>query len=945
MPNDDRWDDNAMSEDDSYMNDESYDQDNGQGGWHDQAQGDHYDAAMAQAEEDQHGAALGDLAPRESRKERRRRLAMEAQAQAEQEHLQQPHQPQAHEDHGHAEADAMQGQEPVAAPKAGKFGFLKKFGKRNRPEAVAAEAAAGEEMHAAGQPVQITLPVAALIDPNMLTEYGIDPNTLASMGLDPSTLPQFDADFLTELGINPNIVIDILHRMIAAEGKGGGVEAGVGHARPKWAGRMAVIKRWAPAAAAVTGLTATGAIWFMAGGDDAKEVPTVKAEQLAGEEAEAKIKAQMADAETGEKPPVEEPAQADAPPVAAAVLPPGESLKETVNEPPGGLAEPPKSDPVQLAAATPPGLPGESAPPPADLPMSTGEPGPPAGAQKEEPPMASLPALPGMSDAPPLPPGPADAPPLPVEAAKPPLGEAPPSAGEKSAISKDLPPAAAGLGVAALAADQLANHAKDGAEAAPKDAPPLPAAAPKGMEAPADLPPLGGNPAIKPELPAAEPPKMAEPPKVEPPAEAPKSLDPPGLPPIGANSDTKKTEPPEADTKNKAVAGLAGLAAGLGIGKAADAIKKGGEEHKPEMASSAPVAPELPKPGNDLPPAPPTTDLKSAPAVAADAKPADLPPLGSVPEPNKPALPATSVADGGVQDHMKPEVAAAKPTGDSAAAKAGLTEAKADWPTIPNGRGRLLRSVVTSGSDTTRAVASATAGLGAGMMIAQAGNDSRRSSAVQDLGTPSTAQGTAEIAPITHVVESGENFWTISRDYYGSGRYYKALWAANRKAVPKIDQLHVGDSIRIPAMEYLDKSLIQPPTVAKSKRGTSESNPPEVARSLDNRAVRTGNDIESTPVGSMQNSPVKAPAAPRSTAPENDKEIISQPVGETTAKGSMMRHRVMPGETIRTIARDRLGDARRDDDIVALNSDIIDNVRSPLQAGMVLKLPPGSKGD
>ena len=166
--------------------------------------------------------------------------------------------------------------------------------------------------------------------------------------------------------------------------------------------------------------------------------------------------------------------------------------------------------------------------------------------------------------------------------------------------------------------------------------------------------------------------------------------------------------------------------------------------------------------------------------------------------------------------------------------------------------------------------------------------------------------------------------------------------------MPKIDQLHVGDSIRIPAMEYLDKSLIQPPTVAKSKRaggsGGAETNPPEVARSLDNRAVRTGNDIESTPTGPPQVE--KRAATPRVIAePASDKEIISQPVGETTAKGSMMRHRVMPGETIRTIARDRLSDPRRADDIVALNSDVLDNVRSPLQAGMVLKLPPGSKGD
>ena len=35
-----------------------------------------------------------------------------------------------------------------------------------------------------------------------------------------------------------------------------------------------------------------------------------------------------------------------------------------------------------------------------------------------------------------------------------------------------------------------------------------------------------------------------------------------------------------------------------------------------------------------------------------------------------------------------------------------------------------------------------------------------------------------------HKVEKNENFWTISRLYYNSGRYYKALWKANDDKVP-----------------------------------------------------------------------------------------------------------------------------------------------------------------
>ncbi len=63
--------------------------------------------------------------------------------------------------------------------------------------------------------------------------------------------------------------------------------------------------------------------------------------------------------------------------------------------------------------------------------------------------------------------------------------------------------------------------------------------------------------------------------------------------------------------------------------------------------------------------------------------------------------------------------------------------------------------------------------------------------------------------PYTHTVRSGENFWTISLLYYRSGRYCKALWAANKNAVPAFDRLTVGDTIIIPRVDQLDPALIE----------------------------------------------------------------------------------------------------------------------------------------
>jgi general secretion pathway protein D len=63
--------------------------------------------------------------------------------------------------------------------------------------------------------------------------------------------------------------------------------------------------------------------------------------------------------------------------------------------------------------------------------------------------------------------------------------------------------------------------------------------------------------------------------------------------------------------------------------------------------------------------------------------------------------------------------------------------------------------------------------------------------------------------PYMHTVRSGENFWTISKLYYRSGRYYMALWDANKKAVSAPDRLVVGDKIVIPRADQLDPEMIQ----------------------------------------------------------------------------------------------------------------------------------------
>ena len=884
-----------MNNDDQYQDSDSYEQAD-----YGASEGDHYDAAMDEEVQQNRrgGGGLGDLAPRESRKERRRRLAMEQQNSPDDGSYDEPS-PQAEAGPGYSDSHAAYSAEPEphdehpvepAGPKTPRFGFLKNLIGRSKMDAEATESDPVDASVHEAAPEPIALPMNAVIDPAMLAEYGLDANALVSMGVDPSTLPQFDEEFLTELGINPQIVIDILKRQAAAESVPG--KRKFDTSKASWGRRLGVAKRWAPAAAALTGLTATGAIWFMAGGEENKAIPEVQSQQLAGAEAEARTKEAIAKADAGEPAPEEkqaEPVTPEAVPVAAAAAP-TESLPGLPGSdaPPLGLSEPAAAaPPIALASADPVGL----------------------------PPMPDLPALPSVGDAPPLPTSTTDSGPA-VADAKPPGMDlnAPPEVPKSTDKTNILPPVAAGIGAAALAADSLAS---------PKlpETPPIGEKPKVALEAPpGDLPPLGN---------------VSEPPKTT-------LAEPPGLPPLGAEPPSVKPESkplPDVTPKvdgSKATAAVAGLAAGLGIDKivkkadanpASKPVEVKPEEALPSLGAQPPV--DLPKK--------PEAAVGSAALVAE--KSADLPTPGAGHEP------ASALNKNAIPDSMKPETAQSQSGGS--ASHAGLPEAKADWPTIPNGRGRVLRSIAGSSASGGSQALAAAAGVGGGMAIASMGNRNDRATAASF--DPSQGSSGAEIAPIKHLVQSGENFWTISRDYYGSGRYYKALWSANRNQVAKIDQLHVGDTIRIPAMEYLDKSLIESPGVAKSKRqgaGNGDQNPSEVARSLDSRAVRTGNDIESKPTEQEPAaSNPKTSKLPAAEEPVNDKEIVSQPLGETASKSNAPRHRVQPGETLRTIARDRLGNARRGDEIVALNPDLLESSRSPLVPGQVLKLPAGSKDD
>ena len=242
---------------------------------------------------------------------------------------------------------------------------------------------------------------------------------------------------------------------------------------------------------------------------------------------------------------------------------------------------------------------------------------------------------------------------------------------------------------------------------------------------------------------------------------------------------------------------------------------------------------------------------------------------------------------------------------------------------IPNaGKGRSLEEDLPAKVAPAAAAAGASlaAGAGAGAVVAKAKAEAEDDK--QD-----------QLTPELHVVQSGENFWTISKYYYNSGRYYKALWKANSRTVSAPDQLMVGQTIVIPPPEALDPSLIEAPRKTSSSSSRASSPIRKTSRSKlkeDDASVHPSSEVEL--ILPIDNSMLTRRSRSQAT------EEVDPPPGKRY-QASRPRYKVRAHDTLRSIARDTLNDPYRDDEIYDLNREILNDDRRNLVEGQILELP------
>jgi nucleoid-associated protein YgaU len=179
--------------------------------------------------------------------------------------------------------------------------------------------------------------------------------------------------------------------------------------------------------------------------------------------------------------------------------------------------------------------------------------------------------------------------------------------------------------------------------------------------------------------------------------------------------------------------------------------------------------------------------------------------------------------------------------------------------------------------------------------------------ALQRPPTPGTASAES---PRKHLVATGETFGTIAREYYGSENYAPRLWWANRGKVAWPQALAAGTTITVPPVDQLETLLPVSPAV------------PEQHLAQQPGPVET--EPAPAPFPIQVSSAGQTGQAPQSAA--------------LTQAGGYAVHVVRRHETLRSIARDRLGNPHRSAEITELNRELL-GPAGQLTVGQRLILP------
>ena len=176
----------------------------------------------------------------------------------------------------------------------------------------------------------------------------------------------------------------------------------------------------------------------------------------------------------------------------------------------------------------------------------------------------------------------------------------------------------------------------------------------------------------------------------------------------------------------------------------------------------------------------------------------------------------------------------------------------------------------------------------------------------------------------SHTLAPGENFWTISKEHYGTVKYFGALAYHNRRQVPDDRRMRPGTVVELPSVATLDAIMAQFGGTVTPAAALAHTRPADAATD------------RATP------SPAPTPRAASGLTLASGERTASDDAaalpGFFVRDDGVPCYRIGPNETLSGIAQETLGRASRWRQIAAMNVDAVPDPNR-LRPGTVVVLP------
>lgn len=184
-----------------------------------------------------------------------------------------------------------------------------------------------------------------------------------------------------------------------------------------------------------------------------------------------------------------------------------------------------------------------------------------------------------------------------------------------------------------------------------------------------------------------------------------------------------------------------------------------------------------------------------------------------------------------------------------------------------------------------------------------------------------------------HKVAQGDTLAEISQRYYQDAKLWRKLAKFNGSAVADDGSIRVGSTLKIPPRE----ELVGPSQA--SQPAPKKPSQPNITKPANLAPVSTVAQRDAKPASKVKDTPSNAGIVRVASNTKSDKAAKPQADTKNAKSSKPATYTVRKGDTLSQIAARALGSTKRVDDLIRANPDLLEDDESPIQSGVVLRLP------